>query len=114
MNCYSKNSIDNCLILEFLFVSLTIIAVFYSSNNIIPVFSQELPSIDDPSLRLDLVVDGLQSPTSMGFLKDNSILITHKEGTVSKIDLNNPTSLQPILELSNVNSKNERTFRHSN
>jgi len=108
MNCYSKNSIDNCLILEFLFVTLTIIAVFYSSNNIIPVFSQELPSINDPSLRLDLVVDGLQSPTSMGFLKDNSILITHKEGTVSKIDLNNPTSLQPILELSNVNSKNER------
>jgi glucose/arabinose dehydrogenase len=96
--------------LNYLFVSLivVVIAAFYFGNNIIPAFSQELPSIDDPSLKLDLVMDGLQSPTSMAFLTDNSILITHKEGTISKLDLNAPTILQPILELNNVNSKNER------
>ena len=109
-NCYSKNFIDKCLTLKFLFVSLiaVIAVIYFGNNNIIPAFSQELPSIDDPSLKLDLVMDGLQSPTSMAFLTDDSILITHKEGTISKLDLNNPTSLQPILELNNVNSKNER------
>ncbi len=108
IDCYFKNSIYNYLTLKFLFVSLIVIAIIYSSNNITPVFSQELPLIDDPALKLDLVVDGLQSPTSMAFLTDNSILITHKEGTISRVDLDNPTSLQPILELNNVNSKNER------
>ncbi|HEX5904908.1 MAG TPA: PQQ-dependent sugar dehydrogenase [Candidatus Nitrosocosmicus sp.] len=108
-NYYAKNSINKCLTLNYLFVtSVVVIAAFYFGNNIIPAFSQELPSIDDPSLKLDLVMDGLQSPTSMAFLTDNSILITHKEGTISKLDLNAPTSLQPILELNNVNSKNER------
>lgn len=111
IDCYSKNSINKCLTLKYLFVSLAVIAVTYFGNHITPpAFSQELPSINDPSLKLDLVMDGLQSPTSMAFLADNSILITHKEGSISKLDLNNPTttSLQPILQLNNVNSKNER------
>ena len=108
IDCHSKNSIDKRLTLEYLFVSLAVIAVTYLGNNITSAFSQELPSIDDPSLKLDLVMDGLQSPTSMAFLADNSILITHKEGSISKLDLNNPTGLQSILELNNVNSKNER------
>ena len=105
---YSKNPISNLSILKFFFVISIVVVIIYSSNNLTPVFSQELPPIDDPSLKLDLVVDGLQSPTSMAFLTDNSMLITHKEGTISKLDLNNPTSLQSILELNNVNSKNER------
>jgi aldose sugar dehydrogenase len=111
MDCYSKNSINKCLTLKYLFISLAVIAVTYFCNHITPpAFSQELPSINDPSLKLDLVMDGLQSPTSMAFLADNSILITHKEGSISKLDLNKPTttSLQPILQLNNVNSKNER------
>ena len=90
IDCHSKNSIDKRLTLEYLFVSLAVIAVTYLGNNITSAFSQELPSIDDPSLKLDLVMDGLQSPTSMAFLADNSILITHKEGSISKLDLNNP------------------------
>jgi glucose/arabinose dehydrogenase len=44
----------------------------------------------------------------MAFLTNNSLLITQKEGTLSMLDINNPTALEPILELSNVNSKNER------
>ena len=44
----------------------------------------------------------------MAFLTDDTILITQKEGTVSKLNLNNPATLEPLLELSNVNSKNER------
>jgi glucose/arabinose dehydrogenase len=108
-NHYFKNSISNFSTVKFFFISLIVVAMmYYSSNNITPVFPQESPLVDDPALKLDLVVDGLQSPTSMAFITDNSILITHKEGTISKLDLDNPTILQPILELNNVNSKNER------
>ena len=54
------------------------------------------------------MADGIQSPTSMAFLSDNIILITQKEGIISKLDLTNPTIPESILELANVNSKNER------
>jgi aldose sugar dehydrogenase len=106
--CYSKNSINNCLTSKYFLVSLIVIVIIHFSNNITSSFSQELPSIDDPSLILDLVIEGLQSPTSMAFLTDNSILITHKEGTISRLYPDNPTSLEPILELNNVDSRNER------
>ncbi|WP_415311177.1 PQQ-dependent sugar dehydrogenase [Candidatus Nitrosocosmicus sp. FF01] len=105
---YFKNSISNRLPLKFFLVTSIVVAIICTNNNLMPAFSQELPLLEDPSLKLDLVADGLQSPTSMAFLTDNSILITHKEGTISKLELDNPTSLQPILELNNVNSKNER------
>lgn len=105
---YSKNSVNKYLTLNYLLISLAVIAISYFGNHITPAFSQELPSINDPSLKLDLVMDGLQSPTSMAFLSDTLILLTHKEGSISKLDLSNPTMLQPILQLKNVNSKNER------
>ncbi|WP_159357509.1 PQQ-dependent sugar dehydrogenase [Candidatus Nitrosocosmicus agrestis] len=84
--------------------------IIYFGNNHIPfTFSQQqLPNVNDPSLKIDRVADGLQSPTSMAFLTNNSLLIAQKEGTLSMLDLNNPTNIEPILELSNVNSKNER------
>ncbi|HET6589824.1 MAG TPA: PQQ-dependent sugar dehydrogenase [Candidatus Nitrosocosmicus sp.] len=84
--------------------------IIYFGNNHIPfTFSQQqLPNVNDPSLKIDLVADGLQSPTSMAFLTNNSLLITQKEGTLSILDLKNPATIEPILELSNVNSKNER------
>lgn len=90
--------------------SLIIIMIIYFGNNHIPfTFSQQqLPNVNDPSLKIDRVADGLQSPTSMAFLTNNSLLIAQKEGTLSMLDLNNPTNIEPILELSNVNSKNER------
>jgi len=80
----------------------------YVSRDDFYAFSQGLPSISDQSLKVDLVIDGLQSPTSMVFLTDDTIIIAQKEGIVSKLNLNNPTTLEPLLELSNVNSKNER------
>ena len=104
-----KKPINICLPSNYFFSSLMIILMIYFGYNNIPfTFSQELPTVNDPSLKLDLVADGLQSPTSMAFLTNNSLLITQKEGTLSLLDINNPTTLEPILELSNVNSKNER------
>jgi glucose/arabinose dehydrogenase len=82
----------------------------YVSRDDFYAFSQGLPSISDQSLKVDLVIDGLQFPTNMAFLTDDTILITQKEGIVSKLNFNNPATLEPLLELSNVNvnSKNER------
>lgn len=93
----------------YFFSSFMVIMIIYFGNNSIPfTFSQELPTLNDPSLKLDLVADGLQSPTSMAFLTNNSLLITQKEGTLSMLDINNPKALESIVKLSNVNSKNER------
>ncbi|CAN5676122.1 PQQ-dependent sugar dehydrogenase [soil metagenome] len=105
---YFNKSKEVCLSSKYFFLSLVFIMMIYFSNENFSAFPQELPSINDQSLKLDLVADGLQSPTSMAFLTGNSILITQKEGIVSKLDLSTPTILQPILELSNVDSKNER------
>ncbi|MDQ2685602.1 MAG: PQQ-dependent sugar dehydrogenase [Thermoproteota archaeon] len=108
INEYLKNAINDCLTSKYFFISFIVIMMIYFNNDNISVFSQELPSIDDPFLKIDLVTDGLQSPTSMAFITNSSILITQKEGIISKIDLDNPTNVEPILELRNVNSKNER------
>lgn len=105
---YFNKSKEVCLSSKYFFLSLVFIMMIYFSNENFSAFPQGLPSINDQSLKLDLVADGLQSPTSMAFLTGNSILITQKEGIVSKLDLSTPTILQPILELSNVDSKNER------
>ena len=105
---YFKKSMEACLTSKSFCLSLILVLVIYLSDNSFSAFPQGLPSIDDQSLQLDLVIDGLQSPTSMAFLTGNSVLITQKEGLISKLDLASPTILEPVLELGNVNNKNER------
>src|SRR6476660_7739231 len=39
------------------------------------------PAVKDPSLKIELVAQGLASPTSMAFLDNNNILVMQKEGT---------------------------------
>ena len=104
---YSSRSIETCLVFRYFFFSLFIVITYVSIEKP-SAFSQGLPSLNDPSLQLDLVTDGIQSPTSMAFLSDNIILITQKDGIISKLNLANPTIPESILELANVNSKNER------
>ena len=48
-----------------------------------PAFAQ--PSISEPSLTAELVLDGLLSPTSIAFLNENNILLLEKEGRVRLI-----------------------------
>jgi glucose/arabinose dehydrogenase len=36
------------------------------------------PSLKDSSLKVELVTDGLNSPTSMAFVEDNKILVLEK------------------------------------
>jgi glucose/arabinose dehydrogenase len=65
------------------------------------------PTINDPSLKVDMIFKGLQFPTSMAFLKPNDILVLEKNnGTVQRI-LNGKILDQPLLRVS-VANKGER------
>lgn len=72
-----------------------------------------------PNLKVELVAQGLRSPTSMAFLGPNDILVLEKEaGTVQRIT-NGKVSPQPLLQVP-VSPKNERGMlgiaigKHSN
>ena len=67
-----------------------------------PAFGQ--PSISEPSLTAELVLDGLLSPTS---INENNILLLEKEGRVRLIS-NGQLQTQPVLQLAGVESNNKR------
>ena len=73
----------------------------------------------DPSLKVELVTQGLRSPTSMAFLGPNDILVLEKEtGTVQRI-IDGKMLPQPLLQVP-VSTTNERGMlgiaiaKHSN
>jgi aldose sugar dehydrogenase len=60
--------------------------------------------MSDPNLKVDLVVEGLKSPTSIAFLGPNDILVLEKnKGTVQRI-VNGVMLSEPLLDL-NVTNK---------
>ena len=62
------------------------------------------PSIVDPNLRVELVVDGLELPTTMAFLGPNDFIVLEKEkGTVLRVT-NGIVSSQPLLDVNVANS----------
>ncbi|MGH9977140.1 MAG: PQQ-dependent sugar dehydrogenase, partial [Nitrososphaeraceae archaeon] len=65
------------------------------------------PSISQPNLTAELVLDGLSSPTSIVFLDENNVLLLEKEGSVRLIS-NGQMQPQPVLQLEGVESNNER------
>src|ERR671930_2529492 len=70
------------------------------------VFAQ--PTISkDPNLKVELIAQGLRSPTSMAFLGPNDILVLEKEsGTVQRIT-NGKMLPQPMLQVP-VSTTSER------
>jgi glucose/arabinose dehydrogenase len=65
------------------------------------------PTINDPTLRVELVFKGLKKPTTMAFLGPNDILVLEKnEGTVKRI-VNGTMLPQPVLDV-NVANEMER------
>ncbi|MGH9975900.1 MAG: PQQ-dependent sugar dehydrogenase, partial [Nitrososphaeraceae archaeon] len=83
-------------------VILSLVLFFHDSS---PIFAQ--PSISEPSLTAELVLDGLSSPTSIAFLDENNILLLEKEGNVRLIS-DGQLQSQPVLQLQGVESNNER------
>jgi len=80
--------------------SILVVSLFGNIN----AFGQ--PTIDDPSLKIELLTQGLSFPTSMAFLDPDNILVAEKEGNVRLISAG-VLQPQPVVSLSAVN-KNER------
>jgi aldose sugar dehydrogenase len=70
-----------------------------------PAFAQ--PSMSEPSLTAELVLDGLSSPTSIAFLDENNALLLEKEGSIRLIS-NGQMQPEPVLQLEGLESNNER------
>ena len=90
-------------------ISVNIIPIGYAVNSVYgqASFSGSQPIINDPSLKADLVFQGLRNPTSMAFLGPNDILVLEKDqGTVQSI-VNGHMLPQPVLHV-NVATKGER------
>ncbi|MDQ3971702.1 MAG: PQQ-dependent sugar dehydrogenase, partial [Thermoproteota archaeon] len=80
---------------------MTIISIGYSNYAIAE------PLLNDPSLGVELVLDGLELPTSMAFLGPDDILVLEKDkGTVQRI-VNGKMLPEPLLDV-NVANKSER------
>jgi aldose sugar dehydrogenase len=90
-------------------ISVNIIPIGYAVNSVYgqASFSGNQPIINDPSLKADLVFQGLRNPTSMAFLGPNDILVLEKDqGTVQRI-VNGHMLPQPALHV-NVATEGER------
>ena len=67
----------------------------------------DLPIIHNPNLKVELIVEGLDLPTTMAFLGDNDILVLEKDkGTVQRI-VNGKMLPEPLLDV-NVATSVER------
>src|ERR687885_1685184 len=107
--------------LQFQFVLALVLVIAMSIgviNNL--KFALAQPTIaKDPNLKVELVTQGLRSPTSMAFLGPNDILVLEKEsGTVQRI-IDGKMLPQPLLQVP-VSTTSERgmlgiaTAKHSN
>ena len=89
---------------------LTLVLVVTISIGIIHPFNSVIAQpavLKAPNLKVELVAQGLRSPTSMGFLGPNDILVLEKEtGTVQRIT-NGKVLPQPLLQIP-VSTTNER------
>ena len=72
---------------KFLFIILfltVILSIYYfvTDNKIYYIIAQE-PTLNDPNLQVETIIEGLSWPTSMAFIDNNNILVLEKEkGTV--------------------------------
>jgi aldose sugar dehydrogenase len=88
---------------KFLVFFLIIIALVITLQNNL-IYAQ--PTVKDPNLKVEALVSGISSPTSMLFLDNNNILVLEKDGNVRVIS-NGMLQPQPLVSL-NVESQNER------
>src|ERR687896_715496 len=76
-----------------------------NSNNTFQVLPDPTPpTISDPNLRLEKVIEGLETPTSMAFLDNNDIIITQKDNGRVRLVSNGMLQPQPILQVPVVNN----------
>jgi glucose/arabinose dehydrogenase len=95
-------------------IALILIAAMLSSllNYYQPSFARPKvpaggPLLNDPGLKVELVVSGLKAPTSLSFLGPNEILVTEKNTGIVQVVQNGVISKEPLIRL-NVSKDDER------
>src|ERR687888_160251 len=102
-------SFSRSLLMTILIMAFIPIGYYYNFAEAKVVASKSIksPIIADPNLKVELVLRGLKSPTSMAFLGPNDILVLEKNnGTVQRI-VNGVMLSKPLLDV-NIANKNER------
>ena len=79
-----------------------------SSNNSTNAFQvlpdPSPPTLSDPNIRVEKVLAGLESPTSMAFLDGDDMIITQKDNGMVRLVLNGVLQPQPILQVPVLNN----------
>ena len=89
------------------FIPITHFAYAKQEKPSISTGSETPNIIKDPNLKVELISEGLELPTSMAFLGPNDILVLEKDkGTVQRI-VNGKILAEPVLDV-NVANKSER------
>ena len=70
------------------------------------IIAQE-PTLNDPNLQVETIVEGLSLPTSMAFIDNNNILVLEKEKGTVRLVSNGILQEEPVWEV-NVDSRSER------
>jgi glucose/arabinose dehydrogenase len=70
------------------------------------IIAQE-PTLNDPNLQIETIVEGLSWPTSMAFIDNNNILVLEKEKGTVRLVSNGTLQEISVLEV-DVNSRSER------
>ncbi len=70
------------------------------------IIAQE-PTLNDPNLQVETIVEGLSWPTSMAFIDNNNILVLEKEKGTVRLVSNGTLQETSVLEV-DVNSRSER------
>ncbi len=72
---------------------------FCGFSTIFAQFINAEPTIEDPLIKVELVVSGLSSPTSMAFVDSQNILVLEKNSGEVKLVSNDELKKDPILNL---------------
>ena len=93
-------------------VFVTLVCSLACSNYFIPALARPKvpvggPIVNDPNLKVDLVLSGLKAPTSMSFLGTEEILLLEKNSGMVRRAMNGTISKEPLIQV-NVSKADER------
>ena len=80
-------------------LSFGLIFFFCAFSTIFTQFINAEPTIEDPLIKVELVVSGLSSPTSMAFVDSQNILVLEKNSGEVRLVSNGELKKDPILKL---------------
>jgi glucose/arabinose dehydrogenase len=96
-----------CIVISIAAIALSILLPPQAGISGTVIEDEQIPYVNDDKLKIELVAEGLNHPTSMAFLGQNDFLVLDKDkGTVQRVT-NGNIQYPPLLDL-NVDSEGER------